>query len=209
MISAFAFALVTSFWGSIPPGPSNLAVFHTVLNKDTKSGVWMSFGACLPELPYTLLAILAVQYVSAFSKIELLFEIITAIILVLAGIYVTFFQKKQVDLNESVEEEKLTILPFWKGALIGAFNPMIFGFWLVTADVASKTGWLELSSYLSITGFVVGAVLGALLLLIFVALFTHNIKQKLTTEITVYLNKTIGVTFILLGVVQAYKFFTH
>jgi threonine/homoserine/homoserine lactone efflux protein len=210
MISAFFFALVTSFWGSIPPGPSNLAVLHTVLNKNTRAGFWMSLGACIPELPYTFGAILAVQYVSAFQNFSTLFELATAIVLLAIGIYSTFFQsQKKIDLEKSTEIERFKVHPFWKGAIIGSLNPMIFAFWLVTAEVATNTGWLDTNLMSQKISFMLGSAIGALMLLILVTIFTHNIKQKLTTSITSLLNKTIGVTFILLGLVQAFKFYMH
>lgn len=208
MISSFVFACIASFWGSVPPGPSNMAVLHTVLNKNAKTGIWMAMGACLPEIPYTFFAIVAVQYVNTFQTISSYFAIISAILLFSAGIFITFLQKsKPVDLDKSVRQEKLKISPFFKGAIIGSLNPMIFGFWLVTAEVASKANWLDLQSSFSILGFVLGATTGALLLLVLVAVFTHKIKQRLTDKVTIYLNKSIGITFILLGIIQAYKFY--
>ena len=168
----------------------------------------MAIGACLPEIPYTFFAIIAVQYVNTFQTISSYFAIISAVLLLSAGLFVTFLQKpKPLDLEQGIKQEKLKISPFLKGAIIGSLNPMILGFWLVTADVASKTGWLDLQSNFSIVGFILGAVIGALLLLILVALFTHKIKQRLTDKITIYLNKSIGITFIILGIIQAYKFY--
>jgi threonine/homoserine/homoserine lactone efflux protein len=208
MISAFVFACIASFWGSVPPGPSNMAVLHTVLNKNAKTGIWMAMGACLPEIPYTFFAIVAVQYVNTFQTISSYFAIISAILLFSAGIFITFLQKsKPVDLDKSVRQEKLKISPFFKGAIIGSLNPMILGFWLVTAEVASKANWLDFQSSFSIVGFILGAATGALVLLILVAVFTHKIKQRLTDKVTIYLNKSIGITFILLGIIQAYKFY--
>ena len=210
MITAFLFALVTSFWGSIPPGPSNLAVLHTVLNKNIRSGLWMSLGACVPELPYTFLAVLAVQYVAAFQTVGILFEIGTALALLGMGIYATFFQvEKEINLETKTGVESFRIHPFWKGALIGSLNPMIFAFWLITAEVASKTGSLNVNLLSHKICFVLGAAVGALLLMILVTLFTHKIKQKLNASITSYLNKAIGITFILLGLVQAFKSYIH
>lgn len=208
MISAFVFACIASFWGSVPPGPSNMAVLHTVLNKNAKTGIWMSIGACLPEIPYTLFAIVAVQYVNTFQTISSYFAIISAVLLFFAGIFITFLQKsKPIDLDKSVRQEKLKISPFLKGVIIGSLNPMILGFWLVTAEVATKANWLDLQSTFSIFGFVLGAAIGALVLLVLVALFTRKIKQRLTDKVTIYLNKSIGITFILLGIIQAYKFY--
>lgn len=208
MISAFVFACIASFWGSVPPGPSNMAVLHTVINKNTKTGIWMAIGACLPEIPYTFFAIVTVQYVNTFQTISSYFAITSAVLLFSAGIFITFLQKpKPVDLDKSVRQEKLKISPFFKGAIIGSLNPMILGFWLVTAEVATKAKVLDLQSSFSIVGFILGAVIGALLLLVLVALFTRKIKQRLTDNITIYLNKSIGITFILLGIIQAYKFY--
>lgn len=168
----------------------------------------MAIGACLPEIPYTYFAIVAVQYVNTFQTISSYFAIISAVLLFLAGIFITFLQKpKPIDLDKSIRQEKLKISPFFKGAIIGSLNPMIFGFWLVTAEVASKANWLDLQSSLSILGFVLGATIGALLLLVLVAVFTHKIKQRLTDKVTIYLNKSIGITFIFLGFIQAYKFY--
>ena len=106
-----------------------------------------------------------------------------------------------------MRQEKLKISPFLKGVIIGSLNPMILGFWLVTAEVATKANWLDLQSTFSIFGFVLGAAIGALVLLVLVALFTRKIKQRLTDKVTIYLNKSIGITFILLGTIQAYKFY--
>ena len=75
--------------------------------------------------------------------------------------------------------------------------------------MASKTGWLNGQSLSETISFVAGAAVGAFILRLLVALFTHKIKQKLTNSVTIYLNKGIGVTFILLGLVQAFKFYIH
>ena len=168
----------------------------------------MAMGACLPEIPYTYFAIVAVQYVNTFQTISSYFAIVSAILLFSAGIFITFLQKpKPVDTDKNVRQEKLKISPFFIGAIIGSLNPIIFCFWLVTAEVASKAKVLDLQDSFSVFGFVLGATIGALLLLVLVALFTRKIKQRLTDKITIYLNKSIGITFILLGIIQAYKFY--
>jgi len=209
MITTFFLALVASFWGSVPPGPSNLAVMHEVLNKNTRAGLWLGLGACIPELPYSFFALMAAQYIATFQSAKLFFEISTVVLLSVMGIFSVFIQsRKKVDLKSNSKVESFKIHPFWKGAIIGSLNPMIFAFWLVTVEVASETGWLAMNSFSENVSFVLGAAIGALFLLIMVALFTRKIKQKLTSTLTSYLNKALGISYFLLALIQIVKIYS-
>ena len=202
----FAFAL--SFVGSIPPGPGNLAVLHTVLNKNTRAGLWVAFGASVPEIPYSFLAVLAVQYVSAFKSFNLVLEIFTASVLLIMGIYTLFFQsKKEADLNKESKAESFQLHPFWKGFVIAVFNPMLVAFWLVTSKMADNLGWLDPSKFGDKAAFVLGTALGAGVLLVGVAFFTRIIRDKITNKTITLINKSIGIMFLILFAVHAIQLF--
>lgn len=206
VIAAFIFAFVASFWGSLPPGPGNLAVLHTVLNKNTKAALWMALGASVPELPYSYLSVVAIHYVHAFESIDPILQVVMMLILLGVGIYTTFFQaNKKVDVDATTKVERIAIHPFWKGVLIALFNPMLVAFWLIASKMGADMGWVNVHSVPEQLAFVLGTALGAFALLVLVAEFTGKIKQRLTPAIIVNLNKAIGITFLVLGVLQAIR----
>lgn len=210
MIALFSLTFIASFLGTVPPSPSNLAVMHTVLNRNIRAGLWLALGASLPELPHCFLALMAMRFISTFRSIEFAFHILTAFILCAMGVYIFFAQlnkKIEMDDNRSLGQYKLH--PFWKGVLIGIFNPMIFAFWLVTAGIAVNSKWLNVHDVSHQMCFVAGAAAGAFALLALVAFFTRQIKKKLTPDMVRYFNYGIGITFLLLGLLQVLKFYFY
>ena len=184
---------------------------HTVLNKNTKAGLWLALGASLPELPYSFLAVLAVQYVSIFQSFNFTLEIITAIVLLSMGTYeIWVHSRKKVDLEATSRAEKFEIHPFWKGILIALFNPMLVAFWLVTSKLGANLGWFDPHQFSHQMAFVLGTALGAFVLLVIVAFSIKKIKERITPQIVSILNRVIGITFLILGIVQTVKIFiTH
>ena len=183
-----------------------MAVLHTVLHKNTRAGLWVALGASLPELPYSFLAVMAVQYVSAYESIKPILEVGTVIALLSMGAYITFFQKKKkVDFEEEEDIKRISVHPFWKGFFVAAFNPLLVAFWLVASDFGKNIGCLDVNEPYDQLAFVVGTSLGALALLALMAVFTKKIKERLTNEHIFILTKTVGLLFVVMGVVQAVK----
>ena len=206
MLSAFLFAFALSFAGSLPPGPGNLAVLHTVLNKDTKAGLWVALGASIPELPYSFFAVLAVQYVSAFKSFNLVLEIITALVILALGIYTLAVQaKKPADLDKLSKAESTGFHPFWKGFIIAVFNPMLVAFWLISSKMADNLGWLDPHKTGDKAAFVLGTAMGAGALLAVIALSTNKIKHRITPKTILYINKGIGIMFLVMFFIHAIK----
>jgi threonine/homoserine/homoserine lactone efflux protein len=210
MFALFSFTFIASFLGTVPPSPSNLAVMHTVLNRNTRAGLWLAFGASFPELPHCFLALMAIQYLSAFRTVEFAFHIMTAAVLCGIGVYILFSQYKQkIEFESYPTSSKHHLHPFWKGVLIGIFNPMIFAFWLVTAGIAADSKWLNVHDISHQICFVAGAAAGAFILLALVAFFTRQIKKKLSSSMVRYFNYVIAVTFLFLGILQVLKYYFY
>jgi threonine/homoserine/homoserine lactone efflux protein len=205
MLVAFCFAFAASFWGSLPPGPGNLSVLHTVLHHHTRAGLWLALGACLPELPYSFLAVQAVQYVSAFESVKPVLGLITILILFVMGVYAIFFHHQTPVNDETIPKRKLH--PFWKGVLVAAFNPMLIAFWLVASDFGQQMGCLNLHKLEEKAAFVLGTSVGAFALLTCVALLTKKIKQHLTTENLERLHVVVGISFLVIGILQALEMY--
>lgn len=205
MIAAFAFAFVMSFWGSVPPGPCNITVLHTTLNYNSKAGIWVAFGSSVPELLYSFIALVAVHFVSAFVAIGFWLELSTAIILFVIGIYTVFFQKKTTSIDKKTQAESFQLHPFWKGALIALFNPMLAAFWLVTGQMGVSLGWVHADKTSDAIGFIVGTAVGAFALMLLVVFFTHKIKHYLTPTVILRLNKVVGLSFFFMALVQGVK----
>jgi len=204
MIVAFLYAIVASFLGSVPPGPSNLAVLHTVLNSNTKAGFRMALGAALVELPYSFLAILAIQYVSYFESVRYWLELAAAIILITAGIYI-FLSHKGEDVDHTTRVERSNFPPFLKGVMVALLNPMLVGFWLVASQVGVSLDCVDPHSLPDKLGFVLGTAVGAFALLAVVTLSTKKIKEYLSPKLLHYLNQGIAIAFLAIGIVQGVK----
>lgn len=204
MIVAFLYAFVASFLGSVPPGPSNLAVLHTTLNSNIKSGLRMSLGTCLVELPYSFLAIVAIQYVSYFESVNYWLELAAAIILLTAGFYIVLSHKGE-NVNETSRAERLNIPPFLKGVAVALFNPMLVGFWLVASQIGVSLHCVNPHQLSHKISFVIGTSLGAFALLATVVLSTNKIKEYLSPKLLHRINLGIGFAFIVIGLVQGVK----
>jgi threonine/homoserine/homoserine lactone efflux protein len=204
VILAFVFAFVASFLGSLPPGPSNLAVLHMALNKHSRAATWMALGASIMELPYSYLAVLAIQYVSAYQSIHIYLEVAAIVILLSVGTYILLFQKGK-DIEAEDAREKWSLHPLWKGMLVAAFNPMLVGFWLVLSQLGVSWKCMNVHDPYEKAGFVLGTALGAFALLMVVVMFTNKIKQYAKPRAIFYLNRAIGGLFIVLGILQAVK----
>ncbi|MFC0185922.1 LysE family transporter [Pseudarcicella hirudinis] len=67
IIAVFLVTTIISFLGSIHPGPLNMCVIQSTLQRNLKTGILITIGGVLPEIIYGWLALRGVDF---FEKNE-------------------------------------------------------------------------------------------------------------------------------------------
>ncbi|MCD4724695.1 MAG: LysE family translocator [Bacteroidales bacterium] len=125
-------------------GPALFALIQTSIHRGLWSGFQMAFGIFLSDVTLVTLCLLgALQIINETPENQLVFGVITGIILIIFGI-VTFRRKVQIA-DDSNGEELNTPSPLTyvlKGFFLNFTNPFVWLFWIlwVTAFTSNYKG---------------------------------------------------------------------
>jgi threonine/homoserine/homoserine lactone efflux protein len=195
----FLFAVLTSFFGSMQPGPVNLSVLHVCLKKHYRKALLIAIGGSVPELIYSFLALFFAHKLEHYTLQLQAFSSLVAAIFVLVGIVIYFTKPKQ-----NVAEAKEGKSGFFTGFLVSILNPQLILFWIgIIAALNLQHFDLLNAGFISQAAFALGTGVGAFLLHYLLILLV----KKYSASKTVYLiksygNRMIGAMLILMGLLQ-------
>jgi threonine/homoserine/homoserine lactone efflux protein len=199
----FLITFFISFVGSIHPGPLNLSVIQTTLQKGFYPALLLAFGGVIPEIIY---GYLAVEGVKIFEKYPVVFNVmqwaVVPILLVLGLQQIIASRKIKQEINYSKISNSTSI----KGFLLSLFNPQLLPYWIIILINYQNYNFLKINELSDKVFFVLGTSTGAFALNYVYAF----IAQKQRERIFKYLNQNrfeqiIGWTFVLMGILQAIK----
>lgn len=197
----FIITLTASFAGSIQPGPVNLAVIHTSLNKGFRPSLKVAAGGVIPELIYSFIALVFSSYILSFPQLKNILGIISVVFLTLAGIY--FLIKKNNTTANSISPGNGKLFVF--GFISGIFNPLLLIYWIAFLNLVSFTAWIRIESAPEKIAFITGTAFGAFILLYLTSLIAFKKRLALLEKLTGRLNHITGLIFIILAVWGAFK----
>jgi threonine/homoserine/homoserine lactone efflux protein len=200
----FLITFIISFIGSIHPGPLNLSVIQTTLQKSLSAALLMALGGVIPEIIY---GYLAVEGVMIFEKYPVIFQAMQwAVVPIL-----TFLGIQQIIASQKTKKEISPtdlVLPngVMKGLLLSLFNPQLLPYWIVILINYQNYEDLRIKDLSDNISFVLGTSTGAFALNYVYAYIAHTQREKIFK----YLNQNrfeqiIGWTFVGMGLLQIVK----
>ncbi len=201
ILAYFLFALATSFFGSMQPGPVNLSVLHSCLNKQYKKALNIAIGGSVPELIYSFLALVFAHKLNAYTVQLQAFASVVAILFIVVGGVIYFMKPKQ-----RVLDAKESKSGFATGFLISIVNPQLILFWIgIIAAMNLQHFDLVNSGFYSQAAFSIGTGVGAFMLhYLLIVLVKKYSASRTVYLIKSYGNKMIGLMLILMGLVQLF-----
>jgi threonine/homoserine/homoserine lactone efflux protein len=199
----FLITFFISFVGSIHPGPLNLSVIQTTLQKGFYPALLIAFGGVIPEIIY---GYLAVEGVLIFEKYPVVFNVMQwAVVPILLGLgiqQIIASRKTKQEINYSKTTDSSSI----KGFLLSLFNPQLLPYWIIILINYQNYNFLKISELSDKLFFVLGTSTGAFALNYVYAYIAHKQKERIFK----YLNQSrfeqiIGWTFVLMGLLQTIK----
>ena len=208
ILFTFLVAAGLSFFGSVFLGLVNVAVIQAAITRSEKSALWLAFGGVLPEIPYSLIAIIGTSYVDLLSAYEKHIAVTISFVFILIGISYLF--KKNIEIGSTKSEEVGALAHFTKGLLLAIANPQLIFFWsgyllLFQTGTFSDGPFFDFSQ--GIWGivswmFALGAAAGAFLILFIYTKLSSIYKEQLVKLIGDKMGKVIGFLFIGLGIIS-------
>jgi threonine/homoserine/homoserine lactone efflux protein len=209
----FAVTFIISFLGSVHPGPLNLSVIQTTLQKNIKNALCVALGGVIPEIIYGLMAIEGVLF---FEKNPIVFQVMqwaVVPILLILGIMNLIKKSKKSD-EEAINKFKVNDLignyqllaEIPKGFVLSIFNPQLCPFWIVILINYQNHNFLKINDLTSKTTFVLGASLGAFALNYLYARVAESKKDLIFGYINIQkVDIILGITFIGMAILQTIK----
>ncbi len=164
VLQNFLLAFLFSFLGSIPPGTLNLTILQLGVEKKTNIAWRFAIAAALIEYPYAWLAVTFENFITSSPVIIGNFKLISAIAMVLLGVFNIWSTQKPTVFMERFQESG-----FRRGMLLSILNPLAMPFWIAITAYLSVQGWIVLDDNSHLHSYLLGISLGAFTLLIGVA----------------------------------------
>lgn len=199
----FLITFIISFVGSIHPGPVNLSVIQTTLQKGFYSALLLAFGGVIPEIIY---GYLAVEGVILFEKYPKSFNVLAwAVVPILLGLGIQqiIYSRKPKQVEKSLKIAKGTAS---KGFLLSITNPQLLPYWIVILINYQNYNFLKINDLPDKISFILGTSTGAFALNYVYAYMAHRQREKIFKYINEnYFEQIIGWTFVLIGLFQSIK----
>jgi threonine/homoserine/homoserine lactone efflux protein len=198
----FLITFFISFVGSIHPGPLNLSVIQTTLQKGLLPALLLAIGGVIPEIIY---GYLAVEGVMLFEKYPVIFNVMqwaVVPILLILGTQQIINSRKQ---NPIVKPIKLP-QGITKGFLLSITNPQLLPYWIAILINYQDCNFLKIAELSDKLFFVLGASLGAFTLNYVYAYIAYQQRERIFKYLKEsYFEQIIGWTFVLMGLLQFIK----
>ncbi|WP_303318611.1 LysE family transporter [Flavivirga abyssicola] len=196
--------ILAAILGALPLGASNIAVINTTLKQNAKKAFKIAIAAGIAEVMLSYYALHCSVAVKDFFINNLWVQIIVALILFVAGIYL-FFKKQS---ESKTKKRKLTESKYATGFFLGILNPPVLIYWVIAFGIINNNDiMLSLQSSFSVLFlFFCGVYLGKLLTLYSYSRFSLLIKNKVR-DISLIVNKVTGVLLIVIAFVQVVKLY--
>lgn len=199
----FAIAFLATFVGTIPFGPINMSVISITLNKSFNKSLQFSIAASLVEILEAAVAISFGIYIQTFIQSHSWIQIL--IFSLFIGIGVFFIVRTTSPKLQG--KSKVKTSEFVKGLLVSLGNPQALPFWIFILSIIAQNIDINFSGT-HLLGFLIGVFLGKLGALMLFAYLSSFLKNKLSDSCT-WINRVLGSILLLIGLIQAVKYFIH
>lgn len=192
IVQVFLVGLIISFIGSIPPGTLNLAVLQLGMEQKIKTALRFSLAVSIIEYPYAWIGVVFEDWVTSSPIIVDNFQLITAIVMTLIGLFSIWSARKPSEFSVRFNESG-----FRRGIVLSILNPMAIPFWVAYTAFLKSQGWIDISTPWLVHSYVLGTAVGVMILLIIFAFLAkrlaHHVKDNRIVKMVP------GVTLLVLG----------
>ena len=202
IFSHFCYGLVACFIGGLPLGIINMSVVNITLKKSTKSAYQFALGSSLVEILEASVAVIFGLAIERFLRDSEVLQLLIFVAFVLLGLY--FFTKKPKPVYYEVSSNRKTS-EFVKGIVVALLNPQAIPFWLFALAFIAPYNIIDLLGS-NLYVFLGGVFSGKLLALFLFTRGAQYIKAHLS-ESSRIIDRTMGSIFIIIGIVQAAKYY--
>jgi threonine/homoserine/homoserine lactone efflux protein len=192
IIQVFLLGTILSFIGSIPPGTLNLAVLQLGMEYKIKTALRFALAVAIIEYPYAWIAVVFEDWVTASPIIVDNFQLITAIVMTVIGVFSIWSARKPSEFSVRFNESG-----FRRGLILSILNPMAIPFWIAYTAFLKSQGWIDLSTPWLVHSYVLGTSVGVMALLTVFAFLAkrlaHHVKDNRVVKMVP------GITLLVLG----------
>ena len=197
----FIYGLLGSFIGGVAFGPINLSVVDLTLRKSIRSALRFCLAAAMVEIIQAFIAIMFGKLISRkiqeFPELKLL----VIIFFIVLGLYFIFKRDKpKADLKPDNNTSN-----FINGFIVAILNPQAIPYWIFVLAYLKSANVLFLQSWYLIL-FLVGVSLGKFIILSLYGYLSEYINRHFN-NLNEYVSKGIGGLLLVVGLVQAIKYF--
>jgi threonine/homoserine/homoserine lactone efflux protein len=205
MINEYINAILLGFGLAFMVGPVFFVLLETSVVKGIRAAIVFDFGVILSDSLFIFIAYHGSKTFLVKLKDDSRLFIIGGIILVSYGLYTIFYKKTKktvTDKNLVVVENNNYLGLFLKGFFLNSINIGVLAFWL--AIVIAISSGLQMNETKIFNYFVI--VISTLLITDLVKItVAKQLKKQLTPVVLRKIRQTIGVFFIIFGVILATK----
>lgn len=136
LIAALLKGLLLGLMLSISVGPVIFSIIKQSINNGHKGGFAFIAGVSASDITIVLLSNLFTEMFDNLLEYKKQIGIVGSVLLIVLGIYITFFKKIKIDEKglQLVEMETHHYIPiFLSGYFMNLLNPSVIGFWLLTS----------------------------------------------------------------------------
>ncbi len=202
ILQVFLVGLIFSFLGSIPPGTMNLVVLQLGLENKIKIALRFSLAVAIIEYPYAWIAVAFEDWVTSSPMIVQNFQLITAIVMTVIGIFTIWSAQKPSDFSVKFNESG-----FRRGLVLSVLNPMAIPFWIGVTAYLKAQGWIDISDSTMLHSYLFGTAVGVLILLILFAFLAKRLANYVSNNKVVKLVP--GITLLVLGLYAFIKYLMY
>jgi len=187
-------------------GPALFALIQTSIHRGLWSGFQLAFGIFLSDASLVALCLLgALQIINETPENQLVFGIITGVILIIFGIF-TFTRKvKMVTDEDSEDTDKPSALTFiLKGFFLNFTNPFVWLFWILWVTTITSNYMGETRSVIALFATTLLVILATDMLKVFGA---YKIKHYVTPRFIQWINWIAGVGLAIFGIFMLIRAF--
>ena len=136
LIAALLKGLLLGLMLSISVGPVIFSIIKQSINNGHKGGFAFIAGVSASDITIVLLSNLFTEMFDNLLEYKKQIGIVGSVLLIVLGIYITFFKKIKIDEKglQLIEMETHHYIPiFLSGYFMNLLNPSVIGFWLLTS----------------------------------------------------------------------------
>jgi len=209
MIHVFFAGTLLGIILSITLGPAFFSIIQTSIDRGFKSAFYIAVGISLSDLALIGLSFLGVSHIIHIGNNQEIFGIVGGTILIMFGVY-TFLKKPEMlkrRLGGKFKISNPNIATFiGKGFLLNIANPFLWIFWISAMSGLSQQVAPELLNAYMIT-FFSGTVITVFSLDILKSYVGLKIKKYLSIRKQLYMNRIVGISLVIFGIVLIVRIF--